>query len=342
MSNNNAYDSAIGAIGNTPLVYLQHVTQGLNARIAVKLEYLNPAGSVKDRTALFLIQDAEKRGVITPGKTVLVEGTSGNTGIALAFLARLKGYKLIIVMPAHMSLERRALLKAYGAEVILSDPALGFKGVEDRAKAIVAAVPHAHMLDQFSNPANVEAHYRTTGPEIWRQTEGKVDLVCFGVGTGGTVTGVTKYLKEQKPEIESYAVEPDEAAVLSGEKPGKHRIMGIGSSVIPPILDQKAYKGIIRVHSDAAIAMARRLALEEAILAGISSGANVCAAIQLSQRPEHAGKLIVTTINSNGERYLSTELYANAQEAATKMAVGSDEEAIATAKKFVGIAANGK
>ncbi|VDL81332.1 unnamed protein product [Nippostrongylus brasiliensis] len=236
-------------IGNTPLLRLNHITKGLDATIAVKLEYMNPAGSVKDRIAFNMIEKAEAEGKITPGKTVLIEPTSGNMGIALAYCSALKGYKLILTMPSSMSVERRALLKAYGAE--------------------------------FANPANPEAHYKTTGPEIWKQTDGKVDMVCFGVGSGGTCTGVGRFLKEKNPNIEVYPVEPFESSVINGLPHSPHKIQGMGIGMIPDVLDKSLFTEALRVHSDDAMAMAKRLAKEEAILGGISSGANVCAAVQV-------------------------------------------------------------
>ncbi|VDO88085.1 unnamed protein product [Heligmosomoides polygyrus] len=286
--------SGCDVIGNTPLVRLNKVTQGLEATIAVKLEYMNPSGSVKDRIALNMIEKAELAGSIVPGKTVLVEATSGNLGIALAYCAALKGYKLITTMPSSVSMERRAVLKAYGAEVILTNPVDGVQGTIQRAKE----------LADFGNAANPEAHYRSTGPEIWKQTDGEVDIVCFGVGSGGTCTGVGRFLKEKNPNVEVYPVEPFESSVLNGFPHSSHKIQGMGTGMIPEVLDQSLYKEALRVHSDEAISMAKRLATEEAIFAGTSSGANVCAAIQLAMRPENKGKLIVTTINSFGERYL--------------------------------------
>ncbi|KAK6739252.1 hypothetical protein RB195_020979 [Necator americanus] len=332
-------------IGNTPLLKLNKITKGLDATIAVKLEYMNPAGSVKDRIAFNMIETAEKEGKITPGKSVLIEPTSGNTGIALAYCAVIKGYKLILVMPSTMSIERRALLKAYGAEmsfpkplgsVVLTDPEMTLEQVIERAKELAAAIPNSYILDQFSNPSNPAAHYRTTGPEIWKQTNGKIDIVCFGVGTGGTLTGVGRYLKEKNPNIQVYAVEPFESSVLNGLPGGHHKIQGIGAGMIPEVLDRSLFTEAVRVHSDDAIAMAKRLAKEEAILGGISSGANVCAAIELAKRPENKGKLIVTTINSFGERYLSTVLYADIREKAAAMDQMSLEESITVAKTFLG------
>eukprot|EP00080_Pristionchus_pacificus_P001619 PDM61639.1 cysl-2 [Pristionchus pacificus] len=324
-----------GAIGNTPLVLLNSIGKGLPGKIAVKLEYMNPAGSVKDRVGYAMIDDAEKKGLIEPGKTVLIEATSGNMGIALAFVARIKGYKLILCMPASMSVERRSLLKAYGAEVVLTDPATAVKGALQRANELKAAIPNAHILNQFGNPANVQAHYKTTGPEVWEQTNGKVDIVCFGVGSGGTLSGVGKYLKEKKPSVEVFPVEPFESSVINGLPHSPHKIQGMGTGFIPEILDKTLFSEALRVHSDDAIAMAKRLATEEAILGGISSGANVCAAVQLATRPENEGKLIVTNINSFGERYLSTTLYSDIREAAEKLKMMSLDESLEISQKYV-------
>ncbi|WKX95694.1 hypothetical protein Q1695_012280 [Nippostrongylus brasiliensis] len=324
-------------IGNTPLLRLNHITKGLDATIAVKLEYMNPAGSVKDRIAFNMIEKAEAEGKITPGKTVLIEPTSGNMGIALAYCSALKGYKLILTMPSSMSVERRALLKAYGAEVVLTDPAIAVRGAIERAKQLAEVIPNAHILNQFANPANPEAHYKTTGPEIWKQTDGKVDMVCFGVGSGGTCTGVGRFLKEKNPNIEVYPVEPFESSVINGLPHSPHKIQGMGIGMIPDVLDKSLFTEALRVHSDDAMAMAKRLAKEEAILGGISSGANVCAAVQLAKRPENKGKLIVTTVNSFGERYLSTALYSDIREKAAAMDQMTLEESIASAKAYLGI-----
>ncbi|KAK6057360.1 cysteine synthase A [Cooperia oncophora] len=296
------------AIGNTPLLRLNHVTKGLEATIAVKLEYMNPAGSVKDRIAFNMIQKAEAEGKITPGKTVIIEPTSGNMGIALAYCAALKGYKLILTMPSSMSVERRAVLKAFGAEVVLTDPALAVRGAIERAKELEKAIPNAYIPNQFSNPANPEAHYLTTGPEIWKQTDGKV-----------------------------YPVEPFESSAINGLPHSPHKIQGMGIGMVPEVLDRSLFDEALRVHSDDAIAMAKRLAVEEAILGGISSGANVCAAIQLAKRPENKGKLIVTTVNSFGERYLSSALYSDITDEVAAMDQMSVEESIARAKAYLGI-----
>uniref|UniRef100_A0A915EEA9 Cysteine synthase n=1 Tax=Ditylenchus dipsaci TaxID=166011 RepID=A0A915EEA9_9BILA len=290
----NILDSPIQIVGNTPLVYIHKICAGLPCKIACKIEYLNPACSVKDRIGYKMVENAERAGLIKPGETTLIEYTSGNTGIALAFVCAAKGYKLILTMPSSMSIERRVLLKAYGAEVFLTDPALGFKGVADRALEIQALIPNSYILNQFENPANIEAHYENTGPEIWKQTKGAVDICVFGVGTGGTLTGIGKYLKEKKPEVKMFAVEPYESSVLNGHPAGSHKIAEV-----------------LRVKGEDAIQMAKRLAEEEGILGGISSGANVCAAVELAKRPENAGKLIVTGLASFGERYLSSDLYAD-------------------------------
>ncbi|CAI2355339.1 unnamed protein product [Caenorhabditis sp. 36 PRJEB53466] len=324
-------------VGNTPLVLLRNISKGLNARIAVKIEYLNPSCSVKDRIAKSMVETAERDGLITPGKTVLVEGTSGNLGIALAHIGKIRGYKVILVMPATMSVERRAMLRAYGAECILSDPVEGHLGVVRRVENLVAALPNAYCLDQFSNPANPAAHYRSTGPEIWKQTQGKVDIVCFGVGSSGTITGVGRYLREQNPKIGIYPVEPYESSVLSGFPRGPHRIQGIGAGLVPGNVDRSLFTGILRVKSDDAMKMARRLADEEAILGGISSGANVVAAVELARRPENSGKLIVTTINSFAERYFTTELYSNVLSDVSKLPISNDEQALQIARKYLGI-----
>uniref|UniRef100_A0A0K0D297 PALP domain-containing protein n=1 Tax=Angiostrongylus cantonensis TaxID=6313 RepID=A0A0K0D297_ANGCA len=301
MSRSTMVMSGGDVIGNTPLLRLNRVTKGLDATIAVKLEYMNPAGSVKDRIAFSMVEAAEAEGKIVPGKTVLIEPTSGNMGIALAYCAALKGYKLILTMPSSMSVERRALLKVYGAEVILTDPATAVKGAIERAQDLAKALPNSHILDQFSNPANPLAHYLATGPEIWKQTRGKVDIGCFGVGSGGTCSGVGRYLKEQNPKIKVYPVEPFESSAINGLPHSPHKIqgtkmattvqsvlfilftvvLGMGIGMIPENLDRTLYTEALRVHSDDAITMARRLALEEAILGGISSGANVCASIQV-------------------------------------------------------------
>ena len=306
------YQSVTEIIGRTPLLAAKSFAKvyDLKANLLVKLEYFNPSGSVKDRIAIAMVEQAEKDGKIAPGAT-LIEPTSGNTGIGIASVAAARGYRAILTMPETMSVERRNLLKAYGAEIVLTEGAQGMKGAIARAEQLQKEIPHSFIPSQFENLANPAAHERTTGPEIWADTDGKVDVFVAGVGTGGTVTGTGRYLKQQNPAVHVVAVEPTDSPVLSGGKPGPHKLQGIGAGFVPDTLDTKVYDEVIRVSNDDAFAYGREFAQREGALVGISSGAALAAAVELAKRPEYAGKTIVALLPDGGDRYLSTDLFAD-------------------------------